>query len=404
MDKEKFDFNAFEKEAIEGLKSGKEVFGKDGLFTPLLKRFLEKSLEVEMNQHLVNKDSSGNKRNGKNTKTVRSTSGSFELETPRDRNSTFEPQAVAKRQVFLGDDIESKILSLYGMGNSYDKIRSLMTEFYGLSISPAQISEITDKIIPELQEWQNRHLQRVYPFVWLDAIHFKVRNNGVVESRALYNILALNIEGKKELLGLYVAEQESSKFWLQILEDLQNRGVEDILITCTDNLSGFSQAISAVYPQAIIQTCIVHQIRNSMKYVVNKDYKSFTEDLKPIYKALTIEAAEIALDKAEEKWGNKYAPAFKSWRTNWPKLSSFFDFSKEIRRIMYTTNIIEGVHRQMRNVTKTKGAFTSEMALKKLIYLRIIDISKKWVGKQPNWGLVLAQLEIKFGERIKSDD
>lgn len=404
MEKDTFDFAAFEQEAIEGLKSGKEVFGKDGLFTPLLKRFLEKSLDIEMNQHLSDKDSSGNKRNGKNTKTVRSTSGSFELETPRDRNSTFIPKAVGKRQVFLGDDLESKILSLYGMGNSYEKIHNLMHEFYGLAISPAQISEITDKIIPELQEWQNRPLQKVYPFVWLDAIHFKVRNNGVVESRALYNILALTKEGKKELLGLYVSEQESSKLWLQILEDLQSRGVKDILITCTDNLSGFSQAISAIYPKAIIQTCIVHQIRNSMKYIIHKDYKPFTEDLKTIYKAPNIEAAELALNKVEEKWSHKYAPALKSWRNNWSKLSSFFDFSPDIRRIMYTTNIIEGVHRQMRNVTKTKGAFPSETALKKLIYLRIREISKKWNGKPLYWGLVLAQLEIKFGDRIVSDD
>jgi transposase-like protein len=404
MEKKEFDFKAFEEEAIEGLKAGKEIFGKEGLFTPLLKRFLEKSLDIEMSQHLSDHALSGNKRNGKSTKTVRSTSGSFELETPRDRNSSFEPQAVAKRQVFLGDDIESKILSLYGMGNSYDKIRSLLTEFYGLSISPAQISEITDKILPELQEWQSRALEKVYPFIWLDAIHFKVRNNGVVESRALYNILALTKEGRKELLGLYVAEQESSKFWLQVLEDLQSRGVVDILITCTDNLSGFSQAISVIYPKAIIQTCIVHQIRNSMKYVIYKDYKPFTEDLKTIYKAPTLEAAEIAMGKAEEKWDRKYAPAFESWRKNWPKLSSFFDFSPDIRRIMYTTNIIEGVHRQMRNVTKTKGAFPSETALKKLIYLRMREISKNWMGKQPNWGLVLAQLEIKFGDRIVSND
>lgn len=404
MDKNEFDFTAFEKEAIEGLKAGKEVFGKEGLFTPLLKRFLEKSLEIELDQHLSRHDKSGNKRNGKNSKTVRSTSGTFELTTPRDRDNTFDPQAVEKRQVFLGDDLESKILSLYGMGNSYEKIHSLMNEFYGLSISPAQISEITDKIIPELQEWQHRTLKKVYPFVWLDAIHFKVRNNGAVESRAIYNILALTIDGKKELLGLYVAEQESSKFWLQILENLKSRGVEDILITCTDNLSGFSEAISAIYPKAIIQTCIVHQIRNSMKYVIQKDYQAFANDLKTIYKAPSLEAAEIAMDKAEEKWGHKYSPAFKSWRNNWLKLSSFFDFSPDIRRIMYTTNIIEGVHRQMRNVTKTKGAFPSEMALKKLIYLRIREISKKWNGKQPNWGLVLAQLEIKFGDRMVNDD
>lgn len=404
MEQEEFDFEAFEKEAMEGLRDGKEVFGKNGLFTPLLKRFLEKSLEAEMDQHLNKADHPANKRNGKSTKTVRSTSGSFELNTPRDRQGSFDPKVVSKRQVFLGDDIESKILSLYGKGNSYDQIRSLMDDFYGLSISPAQISEITDKIIPDLEEWQSRPLRKVYPFVWLDAIHFKVRKSGVVESRALYNILALNKDGSKELLGLYISDQESSRFWLQVLEDLQNRGVDDLLIACTDNLSGFSEAIEAVYPRTVIQTCIVHQIRNSMKYVIYKDRQLFADDLKDIYKASTADAAKLALDKMEEKWADKYAPAFKSWRANWHKLTSFFDFSKDIRRIMYTTNIIEGVHRQMRRVTKTKGAFPSEMALKKLIYLCIGEISKKWVGKQPNWGLVMAQLEIKFGDRVTQKD
>ena len=404
MEQVTFDYKKFEEEALKGLKSGKEVFGKEGLFTPLLKRFLEITLESEMDQHLMNSKPEGNKRNGKSSKTVRSTSGTFELETPRDRQSSFEPKAVAKRQTFLGDDLESKILSLYGKGNSYEQICRLMHEFYGLQISPAQISEITDKIIPEIQEWQNRPLRNMYPFVWLDAIHYKVRSNGEIKSRALYNILAVNKDGGKELLGLYVAEQESASMWLQVLEDLQNRGVNDILIICTDNLKGFSEAIESIYPKTIVQSCIVHQIRNSTKYVVYKERKEFTGDLKAIYKATTLEAAEIALDKMEEKWGEKYYPAIKSWRNNWYKLSSFFDFSQEIRRIMYTTNIIEGVHRQMRKVTKTKGAFSSEMALKKLVYLCIKDITEKWVGVQPNWGLVMSQLQIKFGERFTQED
>lgn len=404
MGKENFDFDSFEKEAIEGLKTGKEVFGKNGLFTPLLKRFLEKSLDAEMDYHLQKEEDPTNKRNGISKKNVRSTSGSFELSTPRDRKSTFSPCAVEKRQVFLGDDLESKILSLYGKGNSYKQVRALMDEFYGLSISEAQISEITDKIIPELQEWQCRPLKHLYTFVWFDAIHFKVRNNGVVEDRAVYNILALDRDGCRDLLGLYVSESESSKFWLQVIEDLQHRGVEDILIVCTDNLSGFSDAIEAVFPTATIQSCIVHQIRNSLRYVVNKDRKEFVEDLKSIYKASSIESAEAALSKAENKWKDKYSTAFKSWRTNWYKLSSFYGFSKDIRRIMYTTNTIEGIHRQMRSVTKTKGAFTSEMGLKKLIYLRIKEITAGWTGKQPNWGLVLAQLEIKFEKRIARYD
>ncbi len=302
---------------MEGLREGKEVFGKNGLSTPLLKRFLEKSLDAEMDQHLEESDYSGNKRNGKSTKTVRSTISTFELKTPRDRQGSFSPQAVAKRQVFLGDDIESKILSLYGKGNSYDQIRCLMDEFYGFSISPAQISEITDKIIPELEEWQCRPLRKVYPFVWLDAIHVKVRNNGVLESRTLYNVLALTKDGTKELLGLYISEQESPRFLLPVLEDLQNRGVEELLIACTDNLSGFSEAIEAVYPRTIFQTCIVHQIRNSTKYVVYKDRLSFADDLKTIYKALSEEATKIALDTMEAKWADKNAPAFKFWQSNW---------------------------------------------------------------------------------------
>jgi transposase-like protein len=356
-----------------------------------------------MDQHLKDDTQQQNKRNGKSTKTIRGSSGSFELSTPRDRQGNFEPKAVGKRQVFLGEDIEAKILSLYGKGNSYEQIRSLLHEFYGLKISAGQISELTDKIIPELEQWQSRPLRRMYPFIWLDAIHFKVRVNGAVESRALYNILALTPDGHKELLGLYVAVEESATMWLHILEDLQSRGVEDILIVSTDNLKGFSEAIEALYPKTMVQSCIVHQIRNSLKYVVYKDRQPFTYDMKSIYKAPTIEEAEKALAALENKWADKYAPAIRSWQNNWHKLSTFFDFSKEIRRMMYTTNTIEGVHRQMRRVTKTKGAFSSEMALKKLVYLSIREISKKWVGKQSNWGLVMAQLKIKFGERFDDE-
>lgn len=397
-----FDFASFEAEAIEALKEGKSVLGKDGLFTPLLQRFLEKALESELDGHLEGQQ--GNKRNGKSRKTVRSSDGTFELETPRDREGSFEPQIVKKRQVFLGEDLESKILYLYSKGNSYSQVKALMHELYGLSISKSQISEVTDKIIPELEAWQSRPIRKMYPFVWLDAMHFKVRHNGVVESRALYNVLALNKDGGKELLGLYVAEQESSKLWLQVLEDLQNRGLEDILIACTDNLPGFGQAISAIFPETITQLCIVHQIRNSMKYVVHRDRKEFADDLKPIYKASSRESAELALDKAELKWEHKYAPAFKSWRNNWDELSSFFDFSKDIRRIIYTTNAIEAVHRQIRRITKTKGVFSSQMALKKMVYLAIRDLTKTWTGKQNNWGLVISQLEIKFDHRFNRID
>lgn len=399
-EKEEFDYEAFEKTAIQGLYDRKNFMGEKGVFTPLLKHFLEKALSLELEQHL--KQEAENKRNGISTKTIKSSAGEFELVTPRDRNSTFAPEIVAKRQVVLDDDLCEKVLSMYGKGMSYSDIKKFLSEIYALSLSPAQMSEITDKIIPELEQWQSRPLESMYAMVWFDAIHYKVREQGAVKSKALYNVLAVNMEGERELLGIYASESESARFWLSVMEDLQLRGVGDILIACTDNLKGFSDAISSVYPKTTVQSCIVHQVRNTLKHAGNKDYQPLITDMRSIYGSSKIEDGEAKLEEFVQKWEKKYPVAVKSWQDNWYKLSSFFDFGKDIRRLMYTTNPIENVHRQMRKITKSKGCFTSDMALKKLIYLVIREINRSPKGKVQNWGLIYGQLCIKFEERIKA--
>lgn len=400
LEKEGFSYEEFEKSAIKGLYGKKSFTGEDGIFTPLIKHFLEKALALELELHL--KDEEGNKRNGLTTKLVKSSSGEFELTTPRDRNSTFVPEIVAKRQVVLDDGLCEKVLSMYGKGMSYSNIKQFLDEVYGLSLSPAQMSEITDKIIPELEQWQSRPLEPVYAMVWFDAIHYKVREQGAVKPKALYNVLAVNMDGERELLGIYVSESESARFWLSVMEDLQLRGISDILIACTDNLKGFSDAISTVFPTATVQSCIVHQVRNTLKYASHKDYQPLINDMRAIYGSSKLEEGEAKLEEFVQKWGSKYPIAVKSWQENWYKLSSFFDFGKDIRRLMYTTNPIENMHRQMRKITKSKGCFTSDMALKKLIYLVICEINRSSKGKVQNWGLIYGQLCIKFEERIKA--
>lgn len=393
-----FSYEDFEREAIQGLYEKKQYLGEDGIFTPLLKHFLEKALSAELQAHL--NEEPDNKRNGLSSKRVKSSSGEFDLVTPRDRTGSFTPEIVSKRQVVVGDDLCEKILSMYGKGMSYNYIKKYLSEIYGLSFSPAQMSEITDQIIPELEEWQSRPLDEIYAIVWFDAIHYKVKENSRVTTKALYNVFAVNMEGQRELLGIYVSESESASFWLSVMQDLQLRGVEDMLIACTDNLKGFSESISSIFPQTIVQSCIVHQVRNTLKYAARKDYRSLVDDMKAIYTCAGIAQAEVKLSEFAEKWEEKYPVVVKSWQANWYKLSSFFEFGKDIRRLMYTTNPIENVHRQMRKITKTKGSFSSDMALKKLIYLVIREINKATKGKVPGWGLILSQLTIKFENRI----
>jgi len=393
--KETFDLN----EALEQIKRGAKIDGKDGVLAPLIKQLTEAALEAELESHLSKEIK--NRKNGKSSKKMKSSVGEFELEVPRDRNGTFEPQLVKKHQTHMSDQIEQKILALYALGNSYSQISEHIEDFYGVHFSKATISAVTDKVIPLLKEWQQRPLEAIYPFVWLDAIHYKIKENGKYITKAVYTILGVNLQGKKEILGLYLSENEGANFWLQVLSDLNNRGVEDILIASVDGLKGFPEAINAIFPKTEVQLCIVHQIRNSLRYVASKNQKEFMKDLKLVYQALSKEAAELALDKLEEKWGKKYPIVINSWRNKWDNLSNYFKYPKEIRRIIYTTNIIESVHRQFRKLTKTKGAFPNENSLLKLLYMGIQNAQKKWTMPMRNWSLTLSQLAIFFEGRLE---
>lgn len=395
-----FDFEAFKKQAASRLKKGETLLGKDGVFTPLIKEFLEEVMEGELESH-IEADEAPNRKNGKGRKQVKTPLGNVEISTPRDRNGTFDPEIIPKRQKTLGVDLDRQIIALYARGGSYSDIRDHLSEMYDLDISPATISRVTDKILPLIQEWRSRALERVYPFVWLDAIHFKVRHEGRVISRAVYCIIGLNQEGYKELMGMYVGENEGARFWLQVLTDLQNRGVDDIFIASIDNLQGFADAIESIFPQTEVQLCVVHQIRNSRKYMSWKDVRPFMKDLQTVYKANTKEEAERNLDQLANTWGQRYPKVIESWRKNWPRLSNYFQYNKDIRRIIYTTNIIEGFHRQLRAVTKSKGSFQSEDALMKLLFLVQENITSKWNRPAHNWNQTLAQLSIIFGDRLK---
>lgn len=400
--KEQFNLEEIKKKALEQFRSGKSLYGKDGAFAPMLKSFLEAALEGELDSHLdADERKEGNRKNGKTSKTLQTSDGPLEIETGRDRNSTFEPELVKKRETVLADTLESKIIGLYGLGMSFRDISSHLKEMYDADISHTTLSTITDRIIPVIKEWQGRPLEDMYCIVWLDAMHYKVKDEGRITSRAVYHILGINKEGRKDLLGIYVSESEGANFWLSVLSDLRNRGVADILIACIDNLNGFSEAIESIFPKVEVQSCLVHQIRNSLKYVASKDQKPFMADLKEVYRAATKDLAEQQLDALDKKWGKKYPLVINSWRNNWPKLSTYFKYDPAIRKMIYTTNTIEGFHRQVRKVTKTKGAFPSDMALLKLIYLAYVNIRKKWTAPLQNWAMTVSQLSIWFEGRIK---
>ncbi len=386
-------------EALSALRNGQDLTGKDGILTPLIKQLTEAALKAELESHLTG-DETPNRKNGSTRKTIKSTSGNFELETPRDRSGTFEPQLIKKHQTHLTDEIERKVISMFSLGMSYQDIAGHVADMYGLSVSSATISAVTDKLIPELEQWRNRPLQSHYPFVWLDAIHYKVKEDGRYESKAVYTVLGLTMEGKKELLGLYLSQSEGANFWLTVVTDLQNRGIKDILIASVDGLKGFPEAINAVFPQTEVQLCIVHQIRNSLKYVASKHQKAFMADLKPVYRAANKGAAEAALDELEERWGGQYPIVIKSWRSKWENLSYYFKYPADIRRVIYTTNAVEAVHRQFRKLTKTKGAFPNENSLLKLLYVGMKNASKKWTMPIQNWNLTLSQLAIYFEGRL----
>ena len=400
------DLDTFKREAIEKIYQGKPLTGKDGIFSDMIKEILETALGEELNQHLQQEkqyigNDFDNRKNGYNSKTVKTKDSAFILDTPRDRNSSFEPKIIKKGQTVLTEELDNKIIALYGLGMGYRDISKHMEEIYGIEISKSSITAITDKILPKIKEWQNRPLDEIYPIIFLDAMHFKCTESNVVISKAFYTVLGINQEGKKDVLGLYLSESEGANFWLGVLTDLQNRGVKDILIACIDGLKGFPEAINSIFPRTEIQLCIIHQIRNSLKYIASKNQKEFMEDLKLVYKANSKDLAESKLIELEEKWGKKYPLVLKSWNNNWHNLSGYFKYPAEIRKMIYTTNAVEGLHRQIRKVTKTKGSFTSQAALEKLIFLAIKNISKKWLMPIPNWSLIIGQLDIFFTDRLR---
>ncbi len=366
---------------------------------------LEKMLEAELDEHLgyekhsAQWDGSGNSRNGYGRKTVKTEWGEAQITVPRDRNSTFEPQAVEKRQTRT-DDLESRILAMYAKGMSTRDIEDHLRDIYGIEASSSLISRITDKVMPLITEWQNRPLDAVYPIVFLDGIVFKVRKDARVVNKCLYSVLGINMDGRKEILGMWLSENESASFWASICNELKNRGVNDILIACRDNLSGFSRAIEAAFPHTEQQLCVIHQIRNSTKYVSYKDIKALMADLKLVYGAVSEEAALSALDEFGEKWGKKYPQILKSWQANWPELSTYFKYPPEIRTLIYTTNAVEGFHRMLRKYTKTKTIYPTDDAVRKSVYLSIQEISRKWTVPLRDWGRVIGQLGIFFEGRL----
>lgn len=397
------DFNELGAQVLEELKAGKPLFGKDGALAPLLENIINAALEGEMDAHLTEESrQAGNRRNGKMQKQVQTPVGEVTVSTPRDRDSSFDPQFIKKRETMLAEGMAEKIISMYALGTSTRAISDWMEENLSCRVSAETISSITDRVLPEIKSWRSRSLDPVYAIVWLDAIHYKVMDEkGFAVTRAIYNVLGIGKDGKKNLLGMYVSKSEGSNFWLSVLTDLQNRGVKDILITCIDGLKGFPDAIKSVFPETNVQLCIVHQIRNSLKYVGSKNQKMFLADLKRVYSAVSKEAAETQLDSLETKWGEQYPIVIKSWRGNWERLTEYFQYTPMIRKLIYTTNTVEGYHRQIRKVTKNKGVFPNDTALEKLVYLAYRNIRKKWTMPLANWAEISQQLAIKFGERFQ---
>jgi len=393
-------------EDLSKAKTYKDLMGKDGAIKKLLRSSLENILESELADHLGYEkhspegNNSGNNRNGKTYKTIRTDQGEIDIKIPRDRLSSFDPVVVKKYEKTLGP-IEDKIISMYAKGMTTRDIQSHVEEIYGLDISPTTVSNITNSIVAHAKEWQSRPLAEIYPIVFFDAIHYKVREDGKVVSKAAYTCLSIDLDGHKDMLGIWVGEAEGANYWLGILTELKNRGVQDILISAVDGLKGFPDAIESVFPGCEVQQCIIHQIRNTIRYVASKNQKEFMKDLKTIYTAPTEEAGLLQLDKLEEKWGKKYPYPINSWRNNWNNLAVFFKYPEEIRRMIYTTNAVENLHRQFRKVTKNRALFPNNESLTKMLYLAYRDISKKWIMPVPNWAFIFSQLSVKFDDRLK---
>jgi putative transposase len=393
-------------ELLKGYQKPEDLIGENGLLKQLTKAVLERALNAELTHHLGYErhdpagHNSGNSRNGTSAKTIKGDFGEIVLETPRDRNSTFEPQIVGKHQTRF-DGFDDKILSMYARGMTTREIQGHLQEIYGVEVSPALISEVTDGVMEEVKAWQNRPLEAIYGIVYLDALYVKMRHEGRVENRAVYVAIGVDLDGRKEVLGLWTSGSEGAKFWLAVLTELKNRGVKDILLACIDGLKGFPQAIETVFPETRIQLCIVHMVRASLHYVNWKERKRVAADLKAIYRAATEHQAAQELDDFIAKWGERYQAIGKLWRDNWDRVIPFFDFPAEVRRIIYTTNAVESLHMSLRKIIKTRGSFPSEEAALKLLYLTLKNVSAKWDLVQ-QWKQALNQFEILWGDRIKA--
>ena len=386
-------------------KKPEDLIGENGLLKLLTKKLVERALQAEMAEHLGHAkhesvaNPAGNTRNGTSRKTLKGDFGELPIEIPRDRHGSFEPQIVTKHQTrWAGFD--EKILSLYARGMTVREIQSHLEEMYGAEVSPSLISSVTDAVMDDAKAWQARPLDALYPIVYLDCIHVKTRDAGAVRAKAVYLALGISMSGEKELLGLWIAQTEGAKFWLQVVTELKNRGVQDIFIACVDGLKGFPEAIEAVYPQTAVQLCLVHMVRHSLNYVSWKRRQAVATDLKTIYAAATVDEAEIRLQEFDEKWGADYPTIVKSWRSNWARITPFFDYPPEIRRIIYTTNAIESVNMSLRKITKNRGSFPSDDALLKLFYLALANIAKKWTMPLRDWKAALTRFTIQFEERM----
>ena len=388
-------------------KKPEDLLGENGILKQLTKALVERALEAEIEDHLGHgrnelvTNESGNTRNGRSKKTLKGEFGEIPIDVPRDRHGSFEPQLIGKHQT-RWSGFDDKIISMYARGMTVREIQSHLEEMYGTDVSPTLISSVTDAVMDEAKSWQMRPLDPLYPIVYLDCIHAKVRDNGIVRSKAVYLALGINMEGEKELLGLWIAQTEGAKFWLQVVTELKNRGVQDIFIACVDGLKGFPEAIETVFPKADVQLCIVHMVRYSLNYVSWKMRKEVAADLKAIYASASVDEAELQLGAFEEKWGAAYPPIVQSWRRNWARIIPFFDYPPEIRKIIYTTNAIESVNMSLRKVTKNRGAFPSDEALTKLFYLALMNISKKWSLPLRDWKAALNRFSIQFEDRMPS--
>ena len=389
--------------ALSGVEGMEDI---QQLFRETIAEFMESGRDAEMDEELgydrydVQGKETDDSRNGHSRKTLRTSFGDTTIQVPRDRKGEFDPLILRKNQTSISQDVEAKILSMYAKGMSTTDIGDHIRDIYGIEVSESTVSRITDKVLPEAREWQQRPLESIYAVMFMDAIHYHVRSEGQIVKKAVYIAIGIDLSGRKDVLGMWVGENESAKYWATVLNSLRNRGVEDVFIACTDNLTGFANAIEAVFPKADIQNCIIHQLRNSSKYVSYKDLKAFMADLKKVYAAVDEPSAEEALEAFSARWDKKYPKISASWRENWPNLSTYFKFPEELRRLIYTTNAIEGFNRQLRKVTKAKAVFPTDDSLLKMLYLAMLDITKKWTGRRQDWAVIHAQLAVYYADRM----